>query len=151
MSMSEPLWGLPNPDTHSEFYKDVAIKRLFAWLIDMVFIGLISAVVVVLTAFTGLFFLPFLVLCVSLIYRTVAIARHSATPGMRLVSLEFRTHRGEKFDTSLALIHTIAYTVSVSMVLPQVISIILMLSSSRRQGLTDMFLGTAAVNKAASY
>ncbi len=151
MSMTEPLWGLPNPETHAEFYEDVAAKRFFAWLVDMVFIGLITALAVVLTAFTGLFFLPFLVLCVSLIYRTVSISRHSATPGMRLMSIEFRTHRGEKFDTAMALLHTVAYTISVSMVLPQVISIILMMTSSRRQGLTDMFLGTAAVNKAARF
>jgi hypothetical protein len=35
------------------------------------------------------------------------------------------------------------------MVLPQIVSIILMLTSERRQGLTDMFMGTAAINRAA--
>ncbi|SLN13129.1 RDD family protein [Pseudoruegeria aquimaris] len=151
MSMTEPLWGLPDPDTHAEFYQDVAAKRFFAWLIDAVFILLITAIIVPFTAFTALFFLPALALGVSLVYRTVSIARHSATPGMRFVSIEFRNHRGETFDTATALLHTVGYLVSMSMVFPQVISVILMLTSRRRQGLTDMLLGTAAVNRAARF
>ncbi len=95
---------------------------------------LICVLIVPFTAFTALFFLPLLGLIVSLIYRTVTIAGRSATPGMRLVAMEFRTHDGRRFDLAMAALHTLGYTVSVSMVFPQVISIILMLTSAPRPG-----------------
>jgi uncharacterized RDD family membrane protein YckC len=147
---STAFWGLPDPDTKPEFYTDVASKRLIAWIADTILIVLICALIVPFTAFTALFFLPLLGLVVSLIYRIVTIANWSATPGMRLVALEFRCHDGHRFDLSMAALHTLGYTVSVSMVFPQVISVILMLTSARGQGLTDMVLGTAALNRAAA-
>lgn len=149
MSMSASLWGLPDPETQPEFYADVPSKRFFAWIVDLVLIGLLVAVIVPFTAFTGLFFLPFLFLVVGFVYRVISLARSSATPGMRLVSLEFRTHKGEKFDLGIGFLHTLGYTISMSMVLPQVVSVVLMLTTARAQGLSDMVLGTAAINKAA--
>jgi uncharacterized RDD family membrane protein YckC len=145
------LWGLPDPETKSEFYADVASKRLIAWIVDTIVIVLICALIVPFTAFTALFFLPFLGLVVSLIYRIVTLAGRSATPGMRLVALEFRCHDGRRFDLPMAALHTLGYTVSMAMVFPQVISIILMLTSARGQGLSDMVLGTAALNRAAGH
>lgn len=149
MSMSESLWGLPDPDTQPEFYADVPSKRFFAWLVDMVLIGILVVIILPFTAFTALFFLPFLFLVVGFIYRVVSLTRASATPGMRLVSLEFRTHKGEKFDLGLSFLHTLGYTISMSMVLPQLVSIVLMLTTARAQSLSDMVLGTAAINRAA--
>ena len=80
-------------------------------------------------------------------YRVITIANKSATWGMRLASIEFRNHRGERFTTGLAFVHTLAFYASISFVFPQVISIILMLTGARAQGLTDMVLGTAAINR----
>ncbi len=148
--MTDPLWGLPDPDTKPEFYADVPVKRLIAWVADSILIALICAVIIPFTAFTALFFLPFLFLVVGLVYWIVTLAGGSATPGMRLMAVEFRTRDGNRFDLGMATVHTILYTVSVSMVFPQVISIILMLTSARAQGLSDHFLGTAAVNRAAA-
>ena len=149
MPMTTPLWGLPDPDTKPEFYADVPAKRLLAWIIDTVLIALITAVIVPFTAFTALFFLPFLYMAVGLIYRIATIASRSATPGMRLVAIELRRHDGQRFDLGMATLHTLAYSVSVAMMFPQLISIILMLTSERAQGLSDHLLGTAALNRAA--
>jgi len=102
------------------------------------------------TAFTAIFFLPLLFLVISFAYRTVTLARGSATPGMRLVAIEFRTHRGARFDTTMAALHTGLYLLSTSFVLPQIISIILMLTGPRAQGLSDLVLGTAALNRMAA-
>lgn len=151
MSTQDLYAGLPDPDLSPEFYQDVPSKRLFAWIVDTVLIIIITIVLIPFTAFTAIFYLPFLALVVSLFYRIVSIARRSATPGMRLMSLEFRTNRGEKFDLSMAALHTIIFTISVSFVLPQIVSVILMLTGSRAQGLSDHLLGTAAVNRAATY
>ena len=143
--------GLPDPDTHAEFYADIPLKRFLAFLVDAILITVITVLLIPLTAFTALFFFGFLGLMVSFVYRTLTLASRSATPGMRLMAIEFRTHHGERFDLGTAFVHTLLFTVSMSMVLPQVISIILMLTSERRQGLSDMFMGTAAINRAARY
>ena len=149
MTHSSALWGLPDPDREAEFYQDIPTKRFFAWMIDTLLTGLLTLLIVPFTAFTALFFLPLLYVTVNFIYRVVSISRHSATPGMRLVSIELRTGNGERFDFATALLHTIGYVISVSMVIIQLVSIGFMLTSSRAQGLTDIALGTAAVNRAA--
>lgn len=147
--MSDAHWGLPDPATQSEFYADVPTKRFFAFLIDSVLIMLITAVIVVFTAFTALFILGFVALMVGFIYRTVSLANKSATPGMRLMSIEFRDIYGERMSLGSALAHTVLFSISISMVFPQVISVILMLTTARGQGLSDLVLGTAAINRAA--
>lgn len=144
-------WDLPDPERYPEFYADIPAKRLIAFLVDMLLIGLITVALIPFTAFTALFYLPLLGLVVSFAYRTLTLARGSATPGMRLVAIELRTHRGERFDLVTAAAHTLIYSVAISMVLPQVISVALMLITPRRQGLPDLALGTAAVNRAARW
>ncbi|KKM24373.1 hypothetical protein LCGC14_1605720, partial [marine sediment metagenome] len=144
-----PAHGLPDPDTEAEFYADIPTKRLFAWLIDIVFITLISVVLVPLTLFTALFYFPVLMLCVGFAYRVVGLARHSATPGMRIMSVELRAGTGARFDLPMAFLHTTGYAVSMALFPLQMISAVLMLSTARAQGLTDHMLGSAAINRAA--
>jgi len=147
MTHTSPLWGLPDPDMQGEFYADVPTKRAIAWVLDTILIGILTVIMIPFTAFTAIFYLPVLFLIISFIYRVVTIAGGSATPGMRIVAIEFRTHRGERFGLGAAFLHTLAFTVSISMVFPQVISVILMLTGARAQGLTDLVLGSAAVNR----
>lgn len=141
-------WGLPDPDTQREFYDDVPTKRLIAWVIDSLIIALFVFVLTLLSIFTALFILPLVWLTVGFIYRWITIAGRSATPGMRLVSLEFRRADGSRFDGITALLHTAGYTFSVVTFPLQLISIAMMLMTERKQGLTDMILGTAAINRA---
>lgn len=148
--MTEYSWHLPDPVTQPEFYSDVPAKRLLAWVVDTVLIVLICLLIVPFTAFTGLFFFPFLLLIVGFAYRVVTIARGSATWGMRLVSLEFRKLDGQRFDLSMALLHTLGLTVSFGFPILQVISIVLMLTTERGQGLSDHVLGTVALNRRAT-
>jgi len=141
--------SLPDPDHQAEFYQDIPTKRLVAWVADVVVIFVVTVLIIPFTAFTALFFYPFLWMVVSFVYRVVTMASGSATLGMRFVAIEFRTRRGERFDLTMAALHTLGYMVSVSMVAPQIISIVLMLTSARKQGLTDMVLGSVAINRAA--
>ncbi len=145
-----PLWGLPDPDLQGEFYADIPIKRAIAWVLDTILIALLTGLAVMLTAGIGIFFIGFLYLVIGFIYRIVSLANNSATLGMRMVAIEFRTHRGERFELGTALLHTLGFYVSISFVFPQIISIILILTSARAQGLTDMVLGTAVVNRNAA-
>ncbi len=150
MTYSEPdLWGLPDPDTQSDFYADVAMKRAIAWAFDALLVFLSAVLLSLLTVGVGFFFFGFLILSVSFVYRTVTLANGSATLGMRLAAIEIRNRRGERLDLPTAALHTLGFQVSVWLVLPQIVSIVLMLTSARAQGLTDHLLGTAAVNRAA--
>ncbi|MCZ4351452.1 RDD family protein [Roseovarius aestuarii] len=148
---SSPDWHTPDPSTQPEFYADVPLKRLLAWVIDSIIILLLSLLAVVLTAFIGALFFPLLMLIVSFAYRIVTLSRGSATWGMRVMAIEFRTWRGERLDRSTAALHTLGYSFSLALVMPQVISVILMLTGPRAQGLTDHVLGTVAINRQASH
>lgn len=141
-------WGLPDPETQAEFYADIPAKRLVAFVIDTLIVTVLTVVIVPFTAFIALFFLPLLWLVVGLAYRIITLANNSATPGMWLTGIELRNSQGERFNLGLAAAHTILYAISVSMFIPQVISIILMMTGARAQGLSDHILSTAAINRA---
>jgi uncharacterized RDD family membrane protein YckC len=140
---------LPDPFSQPQFYDGVPAKRLFAWIVDTVLIVLICLAILPFTAFTGLFFFPFLMLVVGFAYRVVTLANGSATWGMRLMAMELRTQHGERFDLGTAFAHTLGYSISVAMFPAQIVSIILMLTTVRGQGLTDHVLGTVALNRRA--
>ncbi|MFY0309230.1 RDD family protein [Leisingera sp. D0M16] len=141
------MTALPDPDYQAEFYASVPAKRLIAWIIDSILIFALSAAAVVLTAFTGLLIWPLLYLAVGFAYRTVTIANGSATWGMRFAGIELRDSAGQRLDSGLAALHTAGYSLSLALPVLQVISIILMLTSPRGQGLTDHFLGTVMLNR----
>ena len=140
---------LPDPETQWQFYEGVPMKRLLAWCVDMALIVVLSVLILPFTAFTGIFFFPFLLLAVGFVYRTVTLAAGSATWGMRLLAIEFRTLSGARFDLGAALLHTTGYSLSMAFFPAQIVSIVLMLTSARGQGLTDHILGTVALNRRA--
>ena len=145
------MHNLPDPDRQPQFYTSVPAKRLLAWIIDMALTLLLSLIAVLLTAFVGAFVWPLLVLVIGFAYRVVTLANGSATWGMRFVGIEFRGADGTRFDMPLALAHTTGYTISFALPILQVVSIVMMLTGARGQGLTDAFLGTVAVNRKARY
>ncbi|PVA12032.1 hypothetical protein DC366_00435 [Pelagivirga sediminicola] len=144
-----PLSALPDPDAQPEFYDSIPTKRLLAWIVDSVLIGVFCVIALILTLGIGFFFLPLLMLTVGFCYRAATLARGSATWGMALMAVEVRRHDGERLDPLTALLHTLGYSVSMAFVLPQVVSVLLMLLSGRAQGLTDFVLGTAVINRRA--
>ncbi|CUH53012.1 RDD family protein [Shimia marina] len=144
-------YALPDPDTQSEFYQDVTFKRALAWVTDSALVFVLCVLVLPFTAFTGLLFFGGLVLVFGFAYRVVTLTTGSATWGMRLMSIEMRQSDGARFDLGAAFLHTLGYRVSVMFPILQIISIVLMLTSARKQGLTDHVMGTVAINRAARY
>ena len=137
----------PDPDTQPEFYDGVPTKRLLAWVLDMIVIIGMCLLILPFTAFTGIFFFPFLMLVVGFIYRVITLTTGSATWGMRLMGMELRDLRDRPFDFATAFFHTLGYSLSWAMAPLQLISIVLMCVSARKQGLSDMVLGSVAVNR----
>ena len=140
------LARLPDPETLPEAYDDTPTKRALAWLLDGAVIFALTALTVPLTLFASLFFLPMVWLAIGFAYRTTTLARGSATWGMRLMAIEIRDHRGGRLDLGTAAAHTALYYAAMAMVPLQIVSVALMLTTPRRQGLSDLALGTAAVN-----
>lgn len=140
---------LADPLTQPQFYRDVAGKRFMAWIVDTVIIGLVSLLVVPFTAFLALFFFLGLFAVVSFAYRTITLATGSATWGMRLMAIELRDASGARFDLGQAFLHTLGYTMSWAIAPLQLVSIVLMATSNRGQGLTDIVMGSAALNRRA--
>lgn len=138
---------LPDPARQPQFYSSVPTKRLIAWILDLILIVTLCVLALPLTAFLGLFFWPVMLLVIGFAYRVVTIATGSATWGMQFAGIELRDAQGARFDLSLALAHTIGYSVSVAFPILQVISVVMMLTGARGQGLTDAFLGTVALNR----
>jgi len=66
------------------------------------------------------------------------------------MAVELRTAQGTRLDLSAAFLHTLGYAVSMAVFPLQLVSIVLMLTSARGQGLIDLGLGCAAINRAAT-
>jgi uncharacterized RDD family membrane protein YckC len=137
----------PDPISQRQFYDGIASKRLFAWFIDTALIIIICAIIVPFTAFTGLFFFPFLMFVVGFVYRASTLAGGSATWGMRAMAMELRTRDDRPLDGATAFLHTLGYTISFAFLPIQIISVILMATSASRQSVTDHVLGTVALNR----
>lgn len=139
----------PDPYAQPDFYKDVPLKRLLAWAVDATLTLIACLVIVPFTAFTAIFFFPFLFLVVGFIYRMLTIANGSATWGMRLFAIELRDRTGQPLDAAGAFAHTLGYTLSWMVPVFQLISMIMMGATERGQGLSDHVLGTVMVNRKA--
>jgi len=140
---------LADPITQPQFYRDVAAKRLMAWVVDTILVGLICLMILPFTAFLAVFFFFGLMAVVGFVYRVITLATGSATWGMRLMAIELRDATGARLDLGQAFLHTLGYTLSWAIAPLQLISVVLMATSNRGQGLTDMVMGTAALNRRA--
>ncbi len=146
-AMTHVLPHLPDPETHPEFYAGVPVKRLIAWGADIVLILLATLVLSAATLFLALFVFPALFAAVHLAYRIFFIMRDSATPGMRLMGIELRDVHGARLGPGAAVLHTLAYSLTAVLVLPLLVSVVLIWTGARAQGLHDLLLGTAAINR----
>ncbi|MGR3541889.1 MAG: RDD family protein [Hasllibacter sp.] len=139
------LNGLPDPQTAPELYRDVPSKRLVAWLVDTVIVWGLWVLLTIFSLGLLVWLLPLFAVA-DFFYRTIGLTNRSATIGMRVAGIEIRDRRGERLDFGQAFLHTTGYMFSVVTFPVQLVSILFMAGTERRQGLTDMVLGTAALN-----
>lgn len=137
---------LPDPETQAEFYEGIPAKRAIAFVIDCAATVAITTLVLPLTLFTAILIFGPLMAAIGFAYRVVFLTRMSATPGMWLMGCEMRAGNGHRFNLSLATQHTLGFYLSFAFSIAQIASVVLMLTSPRAQGLTDMVLNTVAIN-----
>lgn len=153
MTQTSPVFALPDPDTRPEFYDGVLIKRFFAWLIDFVLIAIPTVILFVVTiiplvlTFFGVFLIPVMMAGIAFLYRWSTLASGSATLGMRMMALELREADGSRLRGSTALYHTIGFQLSMAIPLIQLASVVMMITGARKQGLSDLVLDTAMINR----
>jgi uncharacterized RDD family membrane protein YckC len=139
--------ALPDPVHQPEFYEGVVTRRALAWIVDILVITAFTFLAGIVTLTAAFFLWPIAFLAIGALYRVGTLASRSATWGMRMMGIELRNHRGERFDGVESALHVGGYYASMSFVLPALASIGAMLVTERRQGLTDLVLGSAAINR----
>lgn len=140
-----------DPAVHPERYDGVRTRRSFAFVIDatviLVLMGVASVVIAVLGIFTlglGWLLFPAIWPLVAILYTVLTLGGpHSATPGMRFTGIEIRSTRGEPMNYGLALVHSVLFWLSVSILTPLVL--VVALFTARKQLLHDLVLNVAAI------
>ena len=122
-----------DPLAQPELFRGVAIRRVFAFLIDLV---VISIPVVLGYLFIGVW---------AILYYGASIGgQHSATLGMRVMDLELRTWYGAPGYFVLGAMHAVLFWVSISFLTPLIV--LVGLFNGRRRLLHDIILGTVVIN-----
>ncbi|MCG8270701.1 RDD family protein [Aquamicrobium sp. NLF2-7] len=132
-------------------YDGVRTRRIFAFLIDYLIVGLISipfAIVVLLlgliTFGLGWALFGFLVPVVALTYVWFTLgSADQATTGMKMMNIRLERLDGRPVDGMFAIVHSIMFWAGNVILTPLVLLITLF--SDRKRTLHDLLLGTAVV------
>jgi uncharacterized RDD family membrane protein YckC len=144
-----------DPIAQPEYFEGVLARRVIAFLIDVVIIGVpvvLACIFILLLGFItlglgwALFLLvsPATVIWAVLYYGMTMGGPASATIGMRLVDIEVRTWCGEPCYFLLGAVHAVAFWVLTSTLTPLVLVVGLL--NERRRLLHDILVGVVVVN-----
>ena len=144
-----------DPDLQPELFRGVLVRRMFAFLIDLVVLSVPVILVYLFIAVFGLVTLglgwalfwlawPASVIWALVYYGASLGGPHSATVGMRVMDIELCTWYGAPGYFVLGAIHAVLFYVSISVLSPFVL--LVGLFSGRRQLLHDIVLGTVVIN-----
>ncbi|MEM9212355.1 MAG: RDD family protein [Pseudomonadota bacterium] len=137
--------GLPDPDIDQQFYADVPLRRLAAWIVDCLIILGLTVAALILSLFTLTWILPIVATGLSIAYRTIMLQRYSATVGMLWMGIEIRNGAGERVGPQLALLHSTTFSLMFFIPILPIIGMIMMLVTQYKQGLHDLPFGTTAI------
>lgn len=141
-----------DPIQNPELFESVRSRRIFAFLIDVIIIALLTfgagVLVFVLGVFTlGLGFMLYAILptAVALLYVAFTLGGpRASTLGMRAMGLEMRLWYGARPYPLLAAVHVLLFWFSISLLTPLVLLVSLL--SDRKRLLHDIVLGTVVIN-----
>lgn len=144
-----------DPQTQPELFRGVLLRRVFAFLIDLVVLAIPVVLAWIFIAVFGLITLglgwalfwlvwPATVVWAIVYYGSTLGGQHSATVGMRAMDLQLRTWYGEPGYFVLGAVHAVLFWVSVSVFSP---ILLIGLFNSRRRLLHDILLGTVVINR----
>ena len=145
-----------DPYDQPELFRGVLLRRVIAFVIDLIVLAIPIVLAVVFIAVFGLvtfglgWLLFWLVSPMSIVWALVYYGAtlggpHSATIGMRMMDLQLRTWYGAPGYFVLGAAHALLFWVSVSFLTPLVL--IVGLLNGRRRLLHDIVLGTVVINR----
>lgn len=145
--------ALPDPETAPELFEGVLLRRMTAFVIDMMIIGLMVTVLTVVGGIAGFltFGLAWLALIVvvplsiALYYAATLGSPQRATVGMQMMDIVLTPTRGRPLDGMMAVLHALVFWVIVWISWP--FSLLIALFTPRRQMLHDLIVGTLMVRK----
>ncbi|MGC2774563.1 MAG: RDD family protein [Bradyrhizobium sp.] len=144
-----------DPQLQPELFRGVLMRRMVAFLIDLLILAVPVILAVIFIAVFGLITLglgwalfwlvsPASVIWAIVYYGATIGGPHSATIGMRLMDLEVRTWYGAPAYFVLGAVHAVCFWISVSVLSPLVL--LVGLFNGRRRLLHDIVLGTVVIN-----
>ncbi|HEV7274957.1 MAG TPA: RDD family protein [Devosiaceae bacterium] len=144
---------LPDPATAPELFEGVLTRRAFAFIVDMVIIGVISTLIAIvglvlgfLTLGLGWLALPVIIPLAILGYYVATLGSPMrATVGMQLMDLVLTPTRGPPLDGWKILIHPLVFWITVWIAWP--ISLVVALLTPRREMVQDLIAGTLMLRR----
>jgi uncharacterized RDD family membrane protein YckC len=147
-----------DPVAQPELFESVLSRRVIAFFVDLLMIGVPLALLAVFIFMFGLvtfglgwflylLFGPISVIWALLYYGLTFGSPASATIGMRMVDLEMRTWYGSPCYFLLGAAHAVAFWLTVTLLTPLVL--LVGLFNDRKRLLHDMLVGTVVINNPA--
>jgi uncharacterized RDD family membrane protein YckC len=144
-----------DPDVNPELFDGILPRRVAAFVIDLIIIGIPLVVLAMFIFMFGLvtfglgwalFWLmsPVSVIWALFYYGITLGSPASATLGMRVMDIEMRTWYGAQAYFVLGAVHAIVYWVSVSLLTPFIV--LVGFFNARHRLLHDMLVGTVLIN-----
>ena len=132
-------------------YAGVRTRRVFAWLIDYIVIGLLTIPFAILVLLLGILTLGLgwtlfsvLVPAVAAVYVWSTLGgRDQATWGMKMMGVRLERLDGTRIDGLTAVVHTVLFWAGNVILTPLVLLVTLF--SDRKRTLHDLLLGTVVV------
>ena len=144
---------LPDPETAPQLFEGILTRRVFAFLIDLVLLGVVSTIILIvgvvagfLTFGLGWLAVPIVVPLAILGYYVATLGSPMrATVGMQAMDIVLTPARGQPLDGWSILIHPIVFWITVWLAWP--ISLVVALLTPRRETVQDLIAGTLMVRR----
>lgn len=144
---------LPNPANSPELFEGILTRRVFAFLIDCVIMGILVTLVTLVAGVLGIFTfglawlsIPIIIPVTFIAYYAVTLGSSSrATLGMRAMDIVLTPTREVRLDGWMAMIHVVLFWISTTILTPFIV--LIGLFTNRRQLLHDMVAGTLMVRR----
>jgi uncharacterized RDD family membrane protein YckC len=144
-----------DPDLEPELFRGVLLRRVIAFIIDLIVLSIPVVLAILFIAVFGLLTLglgwalfwlvsPASVIWAVVYYGTSLGGPHSATVGMRVMDLELRTRYGAPGYFVLGAAHAVLFYISISVLSPLIL--LVGLFNGRRRLAHDIVLGTVVIN-----
>ena len=144
---------LPNPENSPELFEGILSRRVFAFLIDCVIMGILVTVAMFVAGILGFvtfglawLSIPVIVPVTFIAYYAVTLGSPArATLGMRAMDIVLTPTRDTTLDGWMAMIHVVVFWISTTILTPFIV--LIGLFTNRRQLLHDMIVGTLMVRR----